>query len=333
MRGVLLVIAQSFLSFFVGFLVFSFLIKKSCSKYERFFIGALLMLSWFATGIVLIPSSPMINGRIGPVHLVSYFLSGSWFLVMTRLLFFTATGDSHGLWKEEEIVVFVAVYFTAPLAVASYKPTNGVFQRHLESLDRPLWRAVGKTIALVLILRNAVLPFEELLQNSLAYTTLASGAVMYLTLSGIEDAFAFVLETLFSLEMKPTFCEPWLSTSFREFWAFRWHSPFRDCNVGVLRVVGSSRNARLFGSFLVFAFSGLCHLFQVWVTLRILDWYMLCFFLVAFFQISCDGILKRLVPHDTQRRLLVVTILYMTSALFWKNLWKAHFLVEFARIF
>lgn len=305
----------------------------SISKGWRFLLGSVLIITFIVAELWLLPA-PLPRGNIGPLQITAFFLTESAFLVLTRLVYFSAVG-----WgrlpvtsPKPPLMTFLLLYFTAPITVRALHPITTAWYRYMKALDQPPWRAIFKLTLVGLVLRFGVTERRAQLDQSLLLFSLVGNVVFYLLLSGIEDLFSAILEPLLHVQMWPSFDKPWLSVSFKDFWSFRWHSPYADTNLIVVRQVLDPYLPKPLPAALVYLYSGLCHVGFVYVATGEVSWYMLGFFALAYLSVLSDPMLARWsesVPtyvRLTTRRFVVLATICLSSQLFWHGLWQHRFL-------
>jgi hypothetical protein len=301
---------------------------------------------------VLPPPTPGPQGA-NSRHVVAFLLSGSFFLGLTRLLRATLVGfdfeaksDPAGAQpstarqdtgERPSLTQYIAVYLLAPVTLKSAHPEKPSSVRYRgRPLAAPLPRGSLKVLALVVVLRMAVLPYRAAFAGSLFLTAMVGNPVLYLFLSGVEDLFCAVLEHLFDVEMSPSFNNPWLAQSSREFWAKRWHLPFHESIKAVTSRVPRRWLPPSAAAWLGFLYSGLSHVGQVQVTMNVMEPLSttLLFFFVAAFLATVEGsllgALDRAVPSPSwrpwARRIVILSSLQLASVLFWYPFWQIGFL-------
>jgi hypothetical protein len=334
------VLQQALLSAAVGTAVYLLLWAQWRTGWRRAG-GLVLLLAVVQVEVRLLPAPLAPRGQTDPAHVAAFLMAGSGFLLLTRVIHFTwlDKGLPFPLERLPSLPVFCACFFTAPLALAHVSPAQPAWRRYRQSLDQHPWRALLKLAMLAFLLRAVVPAHRPLLQQSLLVFSLLGNAILYLLLSGLEDACAAGLELGLGVEFWPSFDRPWMATTFGEFWRFRWHTPFREANALVLQRGIGTRLPRPVGTVLVFAFSGACHTLQVWAVTHEISPTMMAFFLVAWAQVSVgDPWLKRWLAreHGTARlwgcRAIVVGSLCASSLLFWHPLWQHAFLQGMAEM-
>lgn len=322
--------------------------------------GLLLATAFTIADFALLPPAPPGPEGATAAHVVAFFLSGSFFLGVTRLVRIGLVGlqppqarsqsrepsdhkASVSAHVDDEVPrpplgVYLAVYFTAPVALVSLQPNR---QSRSTVLASPLRRAIFKAVLLLALLCLGVLPHAAVFSRHLLIAASTGNVVLYLLLSAIEDLACAMLEASYGVTMQPSFDAPWLATSTREFWARRWHTPFHEAFRAVTSRIPHRWASPGTAARLGFVFSGACHVGQVYIILRAFSPEMLLFFIAAAVIAGVEGpllaALDRHVPYPSLRpwvrRGVVVMALNTTSLLFWLPFWRVNFLQAVARFY
>lgn len=305
---------------------------------QRRWLSLSLTASFVACELWLLPAE-LPRGNIGAAQIAAFFLTGSAFLSLTRLIYFTVVGwdaTSHNSAKPT-LPKFLLLYFTAPIAVRTLQPSVTAWHRYTSSWDQPPWRVLLKAACLYGMLRYGVVGSKRQLDDSLLLFSITGNAVFYLLLSGIEDLFSTVLEPILGVQMWPSFDQPWLAVSFRDFWSYRWHSPYADTNVVVVRKLLKPYLPKPLPALFVYLYSGICHVGFVYFTTGTVSPHMLVFFALAYLGVVLDPFVtrgSRAFPPAAQPlvcRGIVITTLSIASTLFWYELWHHRFLQGLAQ--
>lgn len=347
----------------------------------RIALGLLLTLVFTVVDLTVLPPPPPGPQGADARHVVAFLLSGSFFLVLTRLLSATLVGldglgpqqghrqqqQGHHRPPQQEqqrrhatearpaeagradaqrsvplpsLNEYILLHFLAPVTLQSSRPEKPLGTRYAGNIfDDPMRRSALKMVALMGLFRLLVLPHRALLAESLLLTTLVGDCVLYLFLSGTEDAACGMLERVFDVEMAASFNRPWLAQSSREFWARRWHLPFHQSIKAVTSRAPRRWLSAPAAAWLGFLYSGLSHVGQLQVTLHLLQPVSstLCFFLAAALMASVEGRLLAALDQRVRaawrplaRRVVVIGLLVALSPLYWHPFWEVNFLVAMA---
>ena len=299
----------------------------------RQLLGGGLIATFIAAQLWLLPA-PLPRGNMGSAQIATFFMTCSAFLTLTRLIHFTTVGwNQHSIQSPRPpLSTFLLLYFTAPISVRSLHPTSTALSRYVRALDQPPWRALLKLSLLGLILQFGVANRFPSLDRSLLQFSLTGNLILYLLLSGMGDILSAILEPLLHVQMWPSFDKPWLAVSFKDFWSFRWHSPYADAIVIVLQRSLNPYLPKPLPTALVYLYSGTCHVGLVHFTTGEVSWCMLAFFGLAYLGVLSDPLLARCskaapaYARTVVRRAVVIAALSLTSQLFWHAMWQHRFL-------
>ena len=320
--ALLLIPLQSFLALGVGTIVH----RQRLTAVSGMFLS--LLWTGVQMGVMAADKTIPTGDRMTEAHLVRFLLSGSSFLVLTRIAQWTLLDvtDTHGQQNRTmPLSRFLAVFFVAPVSATN----DAIISRRFHHLTL----GAAKLGALVLALRACLIDAAaSALHGNLLLFSAAGNVFFYLLLSGMEDMISQPLEIMFGQLMRSTFDSPWLATTHREFWARRWHTPFRDAFSDMARSMQKAGVPPLVSAATVFAFSGAGHLLQLYVGLRLVDFHLFGFFLVAFALCIVDPLLESRCPSWLARG-FVLGSLTVASELFWMSLWEHDFLGALARSF
>ncbi|EDQ92920.1 uncharacterized protein MONBRDRAFT_5055 [Monosiga brevicollis MX1] len=307
-------------------------------------VGLASVLVVSSTFLVASTHSP--QARMTGHHLVSFLLSGSTFLALSRVLTATIIGHDAQLPPRTLLTLpkYLLAFFTAPLSLRSVAPETSACQRYRGRWDEVPGRLLLKIAILFVTLRYGVALHVRWVDQSLWYCSMVGNVVFYLLLSGTEDAFALVLELGAGLHFWPSFDAPWLANSFRDFWSFRWHTPFRDMNVAIVRAARAAGWPTPIAISLIYIYTAACHAGQLYLTIHEVPLGIVSFFLVAgtlaLFEDPLWRVLDpllRCAPSKSGRhwlrRAIVLGVLCALSPLFWFSFWEHRFLQALCRVF